>query len=119
MLGLIPMLMGCISRDQCNNKKPIEGIYKNTFVKQAENILIIKPDGTFEQVFTKDSLTKKNHGTWEFFKESCDVRFKNLIFLHDVPSEYIRDEIYKYPAIHRNDDILFIDHYDVSFYRKE
>lgn len=103
--------------DECNNTKPVTGVYENFYVKKAENLLIIKSDGTFEQIFRKDTLTKSNRGTWKFFQEGCSLYFKNLEYLHEVSKQ--EEEVYFFPAIHRKDNIMFIDHYNLSFYRKE
>ena len=103
--------------DECNNTMPIEGVYENFYDKKAENLLVIKSDGTFEQIFTKDSITKRNNGTWKFFKEDCSIYFKELAYLHYISKQ--EEEVYFFPAIHRKDNIYFIDHYNLSFYRKE
>lgn len=105
--------------DDCNNTKPIEGVYENFYDKNAENILVILPDGTFEQTFKKGSLIKKHKGTWKFFQKSCNIRFSELVFLHDLPKQYEEMDIYSSPGIHRKDNIMFIDHYNLSFYRKD
>ena len=70
--------------DQCNNTLSVEGVYENLYDNEAKNILIIKKDGTFEQIFTKGNIIKKNKGTWKFFKKYCEIDFKNLKLLHSV-----------------------------------
>lgn len=81
------VLLGCkyLRGDECNNILPIEGTYKNIYDKDAKNILIIRKDGTFEQVFTKEGIVKKNNGKWKIFKNDCTIFLFNLKLLHDLP----------------------------------
>lgn len=66
--------------NECNNTLPIIGVYYNDYDKQAEHLLIIKEDGTFEQVFTKGDVVKRNIGTWKRSKETCYMYFEKLVF---------------------------------------
>ena len=116
---LLSLLTSCkyFIGDNCNNTLPITGKYYNDYDKKAKHLLILKEDGTFEQLFEKDTILKRNSGTWKFFDESCSLYFEELKFLQNVPKGYIDDKLYERPAIHRTNNIYFIDHYDVSFYR--
>lgn len=118
---LIPLLIlsSCkyFRGDNCNNTLPIAGTYYNDYDKNAKNLLIIKTDGTFEQIFSKEGYAKKNNGKWSFFEESCKIHFENLKFLQKIPEKYLDDNLYEYPAIHKANNIYFIDHYDISYYR--
>lgn len=50
--------------DECNNTLPIVGTYQNTYDIKAKNLLIIRKDGTFEQIFVKNDIIKKNKETF-------------------------------------------------------
>ncbi|SNR60716.1 hypothetical protein SAMN06265371_106213 [Lutibacter agarilyticus] len=104
--------------DNCNNTLPIVGKYENIYDKEAENILIIKKDGTFEQVFTKGDLVKTNKGTWKFFKESCYVKLTNLKLLHKLPQR-MEDNFFRENGIHRLNNIVFVEglSFEFNYYR--
>ena len=103
--------------DNCNNTKPIYGKYENIYDKEAKNILIIYKDGTFEQIFTKGKISKKNKGTWKFFKESCDVYLNNLKLLHKLSES--NEKYFLEKGIHRLNNIVFVEglSYELNFYR--
>lgn len=110
----------CAKRDNCNNSVPLVGSYKNIYDKEAQNILIIKADGTFEQIFTKGKIVKKNNGVYKFFKDGCGLYFKNLKVLHKIPKQYSEFKVEdKFPAKFRNNNILFIEDlpYEFDYYR--
>jgi len=119
-LFVVVLLVSCIKRDHCNNSLSIVGTYENVYDKDAENTLYIKEDGTFEQKFKKKGKkTRHNVGTWKFFNESCNVRFKNLKILHNLQQDYI----YKFenmPGKYRNNNIIFVEGmtYEFDFFRK-
>lgn len=99
--------------DHCNNTLPVVGVYENVFDKEAENILIIKEDGTFEQVFRKGEVVKKNKGSWEFFKEHCKINLKELKLLHKLPEPahkyFIQD------GVTRLNNIVFVEGMSLEF----
>ncbi|WP_298779570.1 hypothetical protein [uncultured Polaribacter sp.] len=105
--------------DNCNNTMPIVGTYENIYDKKAENILIIKNDGTFEQFFKKEDVLKKNSGTWKFFKESCNIRFKNLKLLHDLSTS--NSKFFKKSGTYRLNNIVFVEglSYEFNYYRTD
>lgn len=121
ILTFLPLFINCkyIKGNSCNNTYTVEGTYYSDYDKEAKNILIIKADGSFEQVLAKDNKIKKNNGTWIFYKEDCEIKFTNLKFLHNSPKSYTNDNPYEYPAVFRTNNIYFIDHDDISFFRKE
>ena len=105
--------------DECNNTLPVVGVYENIFNKAAKNILIINEDGTFEQIFTKGKIVKKNKGTWEFFKEHCKINLKGLKLLHKLP-----ESVHKYyteVGTTRLNNIVFVEDLgsEFNFYRIE
>jgi len=97
-----------IRGDNCNNTLTIVGKYENVYDKEAKNILIIKKNGTFEQVFTKGDLIKTNNGTWKFFQESCNVYLTNLKLLHKLPQK-LEDDFFRESGIHRLNNIVFVE----------
>ena len=119
MVSLLLFICCKAEGDSSNNKYPVVGTYINNYVKGAENLLVLNKDGTFNQTFTNQNGTKTNTGTYTFFKENCRIRFDSLVFLHNIPKQYQAMNIYTYPAAHRNDNILFQDHYNLSFLRQE
>ena len=110
-------LLSCIGRDNCNNSLSIVGKYQNIYDKKAKNILIIKSDGTFEQVFKKDEIIKRNSGTWKFFDKSCKVYFDTLRIFHSLPKSVRKYE--RNLGIFRNNNILFVQglSYEFDFFR--
>ncbi len=58
LLLTILILVSCkyLRGDECNNTKPLVGTYENIYDKEAKNLLVIKDDGTFEQIFTKEVI---------------------------------------------------------------
>ena len=110
-------LLSCIGRDNCNNSLSIVGKYQNIYDKKAKNILIIKSDGTFEQVFKKDEIIKRNSGTWKFFDKSCKVYFDTLRIFHSLPKSVRKYE--RNLGIFRNNNILFVEglSYEFDFFR--
>jgi len=105
--------------DHCNNTLPVVGVYENMYDKSAKNILILKENGTFEQIFTKGKNVKKNSGTWKFFKEFCDIDFKGLELMHELSES--NKQLFKQGGIHRLNNIVFIEGlgYEFDFYRVE
>jgi len=103
--------------DHCNNTKPIVGTYENVYDKEAKNILIIRDDGTFEQIFNKGNAIKKNTGTWKFFKKTCHIRLENLSLLHSLSKS--NEQFFKKTGIHRLNNIVFVEgmSYEFNFYR--
>ena len=105
--------------DDCNNTKPVIGVYKNVHDKQATNLLFIKEDGTYIQKFTKNGITKENTGTWEFFKESCNLKLNNLKLMQKVSPTYSKyftqTGIYRINTIRFNEDLRK----EFDFYRVE
>ena len=103
--------------DNCNNTLPVEGIYENIYDKDAKNILVIKEDGTFEQIFTKGSIVKTNKGTWKFFKEYCEIDFKGLKVLHRLGQSEVK--FFKQDGVHRLNNIVFVEgmSYEFNYYR--
>lgn len=101
----------------CNNTMPIIGTYENIYDKEAQNILVIKEDGAFEQTYTKKGKTKTNKGTWKFFKGHCAIDLKGLKLMHEVDAitrgEFVTDGIYRVNTIRFNEDLR--DEFD--FYR--
>lgn len=95
--------------DHCNNTMAITGTYENIYDKSAKNILIIKQDGTFEQIYTKKEIKKKNTGTWKFFKEDCAIDFKGLKLMHEfeeiIKDLFVSDGIYRVNTIMFNEDL--------------
>lgn len=107
ILICILMLNGCkyFRGDNCNNTKSIIGTYSNVYDKEAKNILIINKNGTFEQIFTKEGIVKKNNGTWKFFEKSCDIYLNNLKLLHKVPKQY--EKYFLNKGVFRINKIMF------------
>lgn len=110
----------CAKRDNCNNNLPIVGSYENIYDKQAKNVLILRKDSTFEQIFTKGRTIKRNKGSYKFFRNSCSIYFKNLkVFqnLSKLKVEYHIEE--EYPAKFRNNNIIFLEDFpdEFDFYR--
>lgn len=103
--------------DNCNNTLPIVGTYKNIYDKDAKNILIIKEDGTFEQVFSKENIIKKNKGTWKFSKESCYVELNNLELMHQLGN--MNKKMFSETGKYRLNKIVFIEGLskEFDFYR--
>lgn len=101
------LLLNCkyFQGDHCNNTKPIVGTYENSYDKNAKNILIIKENKTFEQIFIKGKNIKKNKGTWKFVNERCVVYLNNLKLLHKVPKQY--EEFFSDRGIFRLNKIMF------------
>ena len=110
----------CAKRDNCNNSVSLAGKYENIYDKEAKNILIIKKDGTFEQVFTKGKIVKKNRGTYRFFNYDCTLYLDGLKILHNIPSQYLEFKVEdKFPAKFRNNNIVFVEDlpYEFDYYR--
>ncbi len=105
--------------DNCNNTISIVGKYENIYDKNAKNVLIIKKDGTFEQVFTKGNILKKNTGTWKFFKESCDIYLNDLELLHELSKQSA--SLFYENGTFRLNNIVFVEgmSYEFNFYRIE
>ena len=99
--------------DNCNNTLPIVGVYKNIYDKEAENILIIKKDGTFEQKFTKKGEIKTSKGTWSFFEESCNVYFNGLKLFHKVKP--MQKRFFSESGVFRLNKIMFNEDMRVLF----
>ena len=120
-LLLFLMFISCkyFRGDHCNNTKPIIGVYKNVYDKEAKNILIIKEDGTFEQKFIKGRITQKNFGTWKFFNESCYVELNNLELMHSL-GIYER-KLFSEEGKYRLNKIIFVEDLpkEFDFYRIE
>lgn len=91
--------------DECNNTLPLAGVYENTYDENAKNILIIKKDGTFEQVFTKNGISKKNLGSWKKSIKPCNIYLKGLKLLHEIPENY--KIFFKEKGVHRLNKIMF------------
>jgi len=96
---------------------PVVGTYENIYDKDAKNILIIKENGTFEQVFTKEKIIKRNTGSWRFFDESCNIYLDSLKLLHELSESNKR--FFKQSGIHRLNNIVFVEGlgYEFNFYR--
>lgn len=109
MILALPLLVYCkyFKGDNCNNTLPIVGTYENIYDKQAKNLLIIKEDGTFEQVFTKNGETRKNSGTWKFFNESCNLKLQKLKLMHEIPNQY--KDYFREKGKYRLNKIVFIE----------
>lgn len=107
----------CFQGDHCNNTKPIAGVYKNIFDKEAKNILNIKNNGTFEQVFTKNGQVIKNLGEWSFYEENCNVDLKGLKLMHEL-GKYEKEE-FKEEGLYRLNNIIFNEDLgrEFDFYR--
>lgn len=106
----------CAKRDNCNNNLPIVGSYENIYDKQAKNVLILRKDSTFEQIFTKGRTIKRNKGSYKFFRNSCSIYFKNLkVFqnLSKLKEEYHTEE--EYPAKFRNNNVIFLEDFPDEF----
>lgn len=103
--------------DNCNNTKPITGKYENIYDKKAKNILIINKDGTFEQIFTKGNITKKNKGTWQFFEENCNIYLNNLKSFNSL-SDW-KTNLFSENGIYRLNNIMFLEDLrkEFDFYR--
>ncbi len=95
--------------DNCNNTTTILGTYENVNEKGAKTLLLIKEDGSFEQIYTKGDNIKKNTGNWKFIQKSCKVRFENLKLLHYVsPTHkqfFIDNGVYRINIIRFNEDL--------------
>ena len=117
ILIMCTCLLSCIGRDNCNNSFPIVGKYQNIYDKEAENTLIIKSDGTFEQVFKKGEIIKRNSGTWKFFDKSCKVYFDTLRIFHSLPKSV--KEFERSSGKFRNNNIIFIEGlaFEFDFFR--
>ena len=115
------LLIGCkyFKGDHCNNTLSIVGTYENTYDKNAKNLLIIKENGTFEQIFTKGTITKKNTGEWELFNESCSIHLKNLKLMHEL-GKYEKKAFVE-NGLYRLNKIMFVEDlpYEFDFYRVE
>jgi hypothetical protein len=110
----------CAKRDNCNNLVPLVGKYENIYDKDATNILIIKADGTFEQIFTKGKIVQKNKGTYRFFTDDCTLYLDGLKILHNLPRQYSEYKVEdKFPAKFRNNNVIFIEGlaYEFDYYR--
>tara|TARA_R110000787_G_scaffold11253_1_gene37567 strand:- start:248 stop:634 length:387 start_codon:yes stop_codon:yes gene_type:complete len=106
--------------DKCNNTLPIIGTYQNTYDKKAENLLIIKEDGTFEQIFKKGEIVRENNGTWKLSTtRECYVILKGLKVLHEIPLSL--KKYFDHSGVHRFNNILFFEDtgYAFDFYRVE
>ena len=79
--------------------------------------LIINNDGTFEQEFTKENITKKNKGTWIKGKENCRIYFKNLKLFHQLPES--NKKLFSQNGMHRSNNIVFVEDMgrEFDFYR--
>lgn len=110
-------IFSCVGRDHCNNSLSIVGKYQNIYDKEASNILIIKSDGTFEQVYKKDTILKQNSGTWKYFNKSCKVYFDKLSILHPLPKSV--KEFERSSGKFRNNNIIFIEGlaFEFDFFR--
>lgn len=102
-------LLSCDKKDNCKNSVEIYGKYINNYEKGAKDCLIIKKDGTFEQVYTKGIIKKTNKGNWKFFEDDCGVYFNTLKLLHNLPAQYREESIEGQPAIFRNNKIMFYE----------
>lgn len=107
------ILTSCFNKDNCNNSSEIYGKYENTYEKGAKDLLIIKNDGTFEQIYIKGKVKKSNKGTWKFFKDDCSIFFKTLKLLHNLPAQYTEESVEGQPAKYRNNKIMFYE--DIPF----
>lgn len=109
----------CTKRDNCNNSVSLVGKYENIYDKDAKNILIIKADGTFEQIFIKGKNIKRHKGTYTFFKDDCGLYFKKLKILHYLPKQLLEHHMEEYPATFRNNNIVFggDSDDDINYYR--
>jgi hypothetical protein len=116
---IIFLLTNCkyFQGDNCNNTEPIVGKYENIYDKEAKNILVIKKDGTFHQIFKKGNITKENKGTWRFFEQSCDIYLNNLKLLHNLSES--NKKYFSEKGIHRLNNIVFVEgmSYEFNFYR--
>lgn len=110
-------LLSCIGRDNCNNSLSIVGKYQNIYDKEAKNTLIIKSDGTFEQFFEKDTILKRNSGSWKFSQKSCYVNFDTLKVLHSLPNSVKEFEMSL--GKFRNNNIIFVEGmaFEFDFFR--
>jgi hypothetical protein len=110
-------IASCTNKDNCNNSLTIIGKYQNIYDKKAENILIIKSDGTFEQFFKKGTIIKRNNGTWKFSQKSCYVNFDTLKVLHSLPKSVKEYEMSL--GKFRNNDIIFVEGlaFEFDFFR--
>lgn len=107
------LILTSCNKDKCNNSSEIFGKYENTYEKGAKDLLIIKSDGTFEQIYIKGKVRKSNNGTWKFFKDDCGIYFKTLKLLHNLPAQYTEESIEGQPAKYRNNKIKFYE--DIPF----
>jgi hypothetical protein len=106
----------CAKRDNCNNNLPVVGSYENIYDKEAKNVLILREDSTFEQIFTKGRTVKRNKGSYRFFRNSCSIYFKNLKVFQNLPKlkeEYHIEE--EYPAKFRNNNVIFLEDFPDEF----
>jgi hypothetical protein len=121
IVGIVCLLMfsSCkyFQGDKCNNTHSVIGIYENVYDKSAKNHLIINNDGTFEQEFTKENITKKNKGTWIKGKENCRIYFKNLKLFHQLPES--NKKLFSQNGMHRSNNIVFVEDMgrEFDFYR--
>lgn len=69
ILTLLLALTSCkyFKGDHCNNTLPVTGVYYNDYDKDAEHFLIIKEDGTFEQLYTNGTIVA-NMGSGNLIK---------------------------------------------------
>jgi len=122
-LLIILFLVSCkyFRGDNCSNTKSIIGTYKNVFDDDAENVLIINEDGTFEQRYIKKGVAKENIGKWFFYQESCNVKLEGLVLMHHKllgvyeKQEFREEGVYRLNTIRFNEDLQ--DEFD--FYRIE
>ena len=114
------LLNSCFwDKDHCNNTLQIVGTYENNYDKEAKNLLVIKEKGTFEQIFIKNGVTKKNTGTWKLSKESCYVKLNNLKLMHEL-GKYEK-EVFSQSGKYRWNKIMFNEDLrkEFDFYRVE
>lgn len=106
---LLLMVFSCTKKDDCNNSIEIYGKYENTYEQEAKDYLTMNKNGTFEQIYIKGSIIKKNKGTWKFFKDDCSIYFKTLKLLHNLPPQSKEESVEGQPAKFRNNKIMFYE----------
>ena len=105
--------------DNCNNTRSIIGTYENLYDKKAKNVLIINADGTFNQKFIKDGITKESTGSWKFYNESCKLKLANHKLMHEL-GIYER-ELFTQKGKYRLNKIIFVEDLpkEFDFFRVE
>lgn len=120
VLSLLLFAFGCkyFRGDQCNSTKPLVGVYKNIYDKEAKNVLQIFEDGSFEQTFTKGNIVKKNYGSWKRSNpKKCYVILDSLKLLHELPNS--TKEYFRQNGTFRLNNIVFVEDfgYEFNYYR--